>query len=636
MTPENPEGPAQLGRYEIVTQLGEGGMALVHLAIAHGGIGFNKLVVVKQVRPELASDPEFVQMFRNEAEIAVLLRHPNVVETLEVFSEGGLHLIAMEFLEGHSLAELQMRLDRSRVPLEEQLHVLSRVLAGLQHAHGLRGPDGRLLEVVHRDVSPPNVFLTYDGQVKLVDFGIAKISGAVSQTERGTIKGKLGYCAPEQLLGGQIDGRADVFSVGVMMWEALAGRRRRVGDSRNALIEARLGGHEPRIRQIAPDVPAALAEICDRATAVDPGDRYPSARHMQLDLERVLRAMPRQVGQRELGALVSESFHSARLAMHQRIEGVLGGSQRTPTRDLTPHLPEEAALGSPGAVPAVAIEDSYPTVATADSAGAAFALAGQDPRSTLDAVVSPSESPPPPALSERMRLGIGAVLSFSMGILLVLAVSPRRDRQEAKAPAPATQPSIEPEKRSKPTVVNLERAPEKKTTAADKKTTLPTATNTVITELSPRNGAPTTGVPTAGASTTGAPGSEAPPAAAPAPATEDIQVHEMSLASKRPLTRRRLPRPGREVGLARRDPGLRPATARVESPARPVGIVAATRPVWTSTPAPAPVPVEPPPVAADPARAPKNVRPGMDLKQVPPSRPRSKIRIDESNPYQQP
>jgi hypothetical protein len=348
-------GVPQFGRYELLTQLGEGGMARVYLAVSRGQFGFNKLVVVKQMRPELAADVEFLGMFSEEARIALRLHHPNIVQTYEIFEEEGQHLMAMEYLDGQSLADLLRRVGRENMPLEEHLWILTQVLAALHHAHEMCDEDGLPMAIVHRDVSPSNVFLTYNGDVKLVDFGIAKASGAVSTTARGTVKAKLGYGAPEQFLGNPIDARADIFSVGVMMWEALASCRRKIGETRNAMIEARITGQEPSIRAIRPEIPAALAAVCDRATALDPEKRHGSAAELAYDIERCLQSRSRRVGRAELAALVSGAFQDERMAMRARIEKELGGSDADPTRDLAPRA--ASALLTPGAAPSVPVSE---------------------------------------------------------------------------------------------------------------------------------------------------------------------------------------------------------------------------------------------------------------------------------------
>jgi serine/threonine protein kinase len=341
----NQPGATRIGRYDILTLLGEGGMARVYLALSRGPVGFNKLVVVKQVRPELAWDRDFITMFFDEARIAARLNHPNIVSTYEVVEDAGQYLLAMEFLEGQTLGEILSRLGRAQMPLDQHLWIICQVLAGLHYGHELADYDGSPLGIVHRDVSPSNIFVTYNGEVKLLDFGIAKSAGAATSTQKGTVKGKIGYGAPEQFLARPVDARADVYAVGVMLWEALAGKRRKQAETPAAAYEARVSGAEPRIREVKPDVPTRLADICDRATAAEPAARFASALQFQRALERYLESRPRQVGQRDLATLINYHFKNERLQMRQRIEnhlsGVLTGPQSrelpaTPSGPVTP------------------------------------------------------------------------------------------------------------------------------------------------------------------------------------------------------------------------------------------------------------------------------------------------------------
>src|SRR6185436_17380332 len=215
----------RVGKYRIIALLGQGGMASVFLSVVPGPVGVNKLLVVKLLREEVSHDEDFVAMFVNEARLAARLNHANVVQTYEVGVEGRQHYLAMDYLDGQPLHAVLRKAGRSGVPLEVQVRILAEALAGLHYAHTLRDFDGTDLRVVHRDVSPQNIFVNYDGQVKVVDFGIAKAAGAASNTQSGVFKGKLSYVAPEQAGGDLVDARADVFSVGVMLWEAIARKR---------------------------------------------------------------------------------------------------------------------------------------------------------------------------------------------------------------------------------------------------------------------------------------------------------------------------------------------------------------------------------------------------------------------------
>ena len=224
-------------KYRAIAELGRGGMAEVFLAVVHGRAGFNKLVVLKRTLPDFSLEPEFVTMFLDEARLAARLNHPNVVQTYEVGQDGNRYFIAMEFLDGQPLNRV-LRVGKNGVALPQALYVriLADALAGLHHAHELTDFDGTKLQVVHRDVTPHNLFVTYDGHVKIVDFGIAKAAGAAQETRHSTIKGKIAYMPPEQASGGKIDRRADIFSVGVMLWEAVAGLRMWKGVDQYAVV----------------------------------------------------------------------------------------------------------------------------------------------------------------------------------------------------------------------------------------------------------------------------------------------------------------------------------------------------------------------------------------------------------------
>jgi serine/threonine protein kinase len=341
------DAPATIGRYEVLAVLGQGGMARVYLAALRDAGTSSRLVVVKQIRPELASRQELRRMFADEARIAARLDHPNVVATQEIIEEGGQVSLVMEYLEGRTLAELLSRVGRPQFPFEESLWILIQVLAGLHYGHELRDPDGSPLGVIHQDVSPSNVFVTYDGEVKLLDFGIAKAVGALAATHKGSNKGKLGYAAPERFLARDVDARADVFAVGVMLWEAIAGRRRSNGETASSTREARLAGLESKIRDVRPDVEPELEAIVERATAVDPHARYASAAELQEALEAHLATRERPAGQREVAALLWVHFRSERLQTRTQIEERLAGIAPAPAPEPPPRRTTGSSLIMP-------------------------------------------------------------------------------------------------------------------------------------------------------------------------------------------------------------------------------------------------------------------------------------------------
>lgn len=279
-----------LGKYRLLGALGHGGMADVYLAVADGPEGFRKLCVLKMLKDSMVADEDFRAMFLDEARLAARLNHPNVVQTFEVSdSEDGRLLLAMEYVEGQPITRVRRRLAPEDFPLTAYLRVLCDVLDALDYAHNLSDFDGSRLGIVHRDVTPHNILIGYDGRVKLVDFGIAKSSAAVQMTQAGVLKGKVGYMAPEQASLADLDGRADVFSVGVILWEAIAGRRLAEGQSARDVLTRRIEGKDPKIAEVVPEVDPELAAICDKAMSKRPADRFASASEMQAELEKWLR-----------------------------------------------------------------------------------------------------------------------------------------------------------------------------------------------------------------------------------------------------------------------------------------------------------------------------------------------------------
>jgi serine/threonine protein kinase len=298
-------------KYRELLSIGSGGSANISIAVAEGLAGFSKLVVLKTIREELVANGAAKTMFLDEARLSARMNHPNVVQVYEVFLRQEVPVIVMEFLDGQPLsAILAQASDRHALTLEVTISILSKVLAGLHYAHTLTDFSGEPLGLIHRDVSPHNVMVTYDGQVKLVDFGIAKLAGAEHQTRTGVIKGKLTYMAPEQFTG-KVDCRADIFGVGVMLWE-LATRQRFWGDlPEPALIGRLISGDLPHLRR-----PGAMDDelyrICCRSLAFMPDERYENAGAMLEDLEHYLARRGAVVTQLAIGRLVTETCAEAR------------------------------------------------------------------------------------------------------------------------------------------------------------------------------------------------------------------------------------------------------------------------------------------------------------------------------------
>jgi serine/threonine-protein kinase len=281
----------RLDRYELIGEIASGGMATVYLARLGGVGGFQRFVAIKRLHPHLASDPEFVDMFLDEARLAAGIHHPHVVPILEVgISPAGYYLV-MEYVEGDTLARVIARALSAggKVPRPILLRAVLDALAGLHAAHELTDPQGRLVGLVHRDVSPQNLLVGTDGSTRITDFGVARATERLSSTRAGKLKGKLAYMAPEQTDGGAIDRRADVFAMGIILWEVLASQRLFKAENEAATLALLLQKPIQPVSAVALDVPAAFDEVCQKALERAPERRYQTAAEMADALERAAR-----------------------------------------------------------------------------------------------------------------------------------------------------------------------------------------------------------------------------------------------------------------------------------------------------------------------------------------------------------
>ncbi len=251
-----------------------------------------RLVVLKKLHPRLAIEPEYVQMFHDEAVIASKLQHPNLVEVYELGLDGGEHYIAMEYLHGHDLSRLLRKMRHQRIPLmfQQAITIVHDIAAGLHYAHERIGDDGNLLNIIHRDVSPHNVILTYAGEVKVLDFGIAKAASQVARTRTGVLKGKAAYMSPEQALGEPLDRRTDVFSIGILLWELTTGRWLYRRKSELETLKAVVETDAPRPSSIQPDYPKDLEKIVMKTLARSPDKRWATAGELRNALEEITRS----------------------------------------------------------------------------------------------------------------------------------------------------------------------------------------------------------------------------------------------------------------------------------------------------------------------------------------------------------
>lgn len=304
-----PAQPIRLGRFELLQRIGVGGMAEVFLAKLLGPAGFEKRVVVKRILPRLAQDPLMVRMFVEEARIAAAADHDNIATVYELErTEAGQYLIVMEHIDGLDLEVLlRHAAERGlRVPPWFSVHVAAQTLEALSFLHGLVDEAGRPRNVVHRDATPSNVFVSHLGQVKLSDFGVARFEGKSQTTQAGQLKGKIAYMAPEQLRAKPLDARVDVFSVGVMLWEALTQARLFGHLSEMRAMIAICDPERPAPSERVPDLHPRLDTICARALALEPEDRYPSAEAFQADLLDVLHMLRSAVRPKDVRAVLEQ------------------------------------------------------------------------------------------------------------------------------------------------------------------------------------------------------------------------------------------------------------------------------------------------------------------------------------------
>ena len=397
-------GPSAIvfGKYRLVAELGQGGMAQVFLALASGPVGFNKLVVLKLIREQFAEDPEFLTMFLDEARLAARLNHPNVVQTNEVGQESGRYFICMEYLEGQPLNRVLARLgaarterpEADRLTLGMQLRIVIDALAGLQSAHELTDFDGTPLSVVHRDVSPHNLFVTYAGGVKVVDFGIAKALSSSSETRTGVLKGKIGYMAPEQSRGEIVDRRADVFSMGMILWEMIVGRRMWKGLPDVAILQRVMTGDIPSPRAEAPWLSPRLEAVCMAALAFDRNQRFATAAAFAAALESVLDEVDRG-SPRDAGRLVERAFDAERVRIRTIVESQIAGVKMSPDGGFDPAMtgtmPRLPVLDQPTDIQSGTGRATYPS-GQGSRAGSGAGQSSQ-PSSGLPALGDPRVQP---------------------------------------------------------------------------------------------------------------------------------------------------------------------------------------------------------------------------------------------------
>jgi eukaryotic-like serine/threonine-protein kinase len=329
--------PRRFGRYVLLRPRAVGGMAELDVAVLDGAQEFGETVVIKRVLPSLAEAGDHAalgRMLMNEARIVGALSHPNVARALDAGCIDGVHFIALEHVQGEDLRSIVRQMRQRRVaefPVEHALTILLGVLSGLTHVHERRGPDGQALGIVHRDVSPQNVLVTFAGEVKLVDFGIAMSLPLLGDEVPGPRpKGKLPYMSPEQARGDRVDARSDVFSAGIILFELTTGRRLFKAAGERETLELLLERDYPRPSDLLPGYSTELETIVVRALARDPAARWPSARAMHEALEELVRVEQVATSAPSLGQLMTSLFE-AEIAQER---AALTAARKAATRSL--------------------------------------------------------------------------------------------------------------------------------------------------------------------------------------------------------------------------------------------------------------------------------------------------------------
>jgi len=320
----------KLDRFELIAELASGGMGTVFLARLGGAGGFQRLYAIKVLHEHLAKHPEFIEMFLDEARLAASIHHPNVVSIVEIGASDAGHYLVMDYVEGDTAAQLFLGAaqDKRKVPVRVILRIVLDVLAGLHAAHERQDDEGHPLEIVHRDVSPHNILVGVDGASRITDFGIARAATRLAVTRSGQLKGKLAYMAPEQARSEAVDRRADVFAMGICLWEMLTGERLFKAEGEGETLNRVLYEPIPTPRGTDPDIAPEIDDVCMKALTRDPDTRYATAAEFADALEKTARALDLLGSHREVAACVNDILGADVKERRAELRAWLGDSER--------------------------------------------------------------------------------------------------------------------------------------------------------------------------------------------------------------------------------------------------------------------------------------------------------------------
>ena len=455
---------ATIGQYVLQRQLAVGGMAEIWLATTQGPAGFQKDVVIKRILPQFATDATFVEMFLDEARLAAALSHPHIVSIFNLGQDGDSYFIAMEFIDGYDLTRLLVR-SKTRglsIPAHIAVRIVADACAGLDYAHNFVDREGNRVGLVHRDISPHNLLISRNGVVKLVDFGVAKAASSVHKTQTGMVKGKLAYLSPEQIHAKVLDGRSDIFAMGIVLYELLTGERPFGGESELLAISAILNEPHQPMSNFRTDLPAGLDEIIVRALAKKAQDRFQSAAEMERGLEQWLKEQQQLVTQRDLADYLTELFSERQAAPTGGGPTLLGDVDAVSSTRLETATEGPWAGAAQASAPEQPVARTPVALAAAPALGLSSATALNSPdmkavSHAAHAVITPNEparplpgngwlaSPPAPMPEPPIAAAApksGSKLWVGVAIAALLAGSWWLMRSEAPAPPAAPQAEV--------------------------------------------------------------------------------------------------------------------------------------------------------------------------------------------------
>jgi serine/threonine protein kinase/Tfp pilus assembly protein PilF len=426
--------PKRFGKYLLLDNIATGGMAQLFLAKIIGIQGFEKLIAIKMILPHFTQEKELVSSFIDEAKLAALLNHQNIVQIYDFGNMEDSYFISMEYLLGKDLRAIWRKAKEKNGPisLENGLYVVSRACSGLSYAHELKDFQGKPLSIIHRDISPQNIFVTYQGDVKILDFGIAKAASQSTVTQFGMIKGKVAYMSPEQAAGKAIDQRSDLFSLGIVLYELITQNRMFTGDSTmQILTKVQEGEYDPP-ESVSVGLPAKVYAIINHAIAKEPEQRYQSCSEMLADLEECMAELSLRPTSRGLGLYMKELFEEE-IAGEDRMIRELSGVGRTEEKETPQPLPPEPV----------------PQQAAASGPAPSQPEPSEEKRPSGIGAPEPSEEAEQPPTAEELPLGLAepapkkkgaprrAPLYAGIGALIIIAILAFSFWPKNRAPSPA-------------------------------------------------------------------------------------------------------------------------------------------------------------------------------------------------------